>query len=62
MDLGGVVLPLQGEKSGIFTEDEVKGKEKRMSDVPNLCGVTIWTGPLGLHRPKIAHHLGPVWP
>ena len=31
MDLGGVVLPLQGEKSGMFTEDEVTGQEKRMT-------------------------------
>jgi len=29
MDLGGFVLPLQGEKSGRFTEDDVKEEEKR---------------------------------
>ena len=31
MDLGGLVVPLQGEKSGMFTEDEVKGQEKRIT-------------------------------
>lgn len=28
MDLGGFVLPLQGEKSGRFTENDVKEEEE----------------------------------
>ena len=33
MDLGGFVLPLQGEKCGMITEDEVKEQAKRINDL-----------------------------